>query len=67
MKKVFTIAIEETFVNEFPIEAESAEEAMQIAEDKFNNNELYFGLDEVSFAQMSIIKPDNEATEWVEI
>lgn len=65
MKK-FIIAIEETVVGEFEIIAENAEKAMRIAEKKYKSDELVLTPGEAQFKQMSIINPEDEATDWVE-
>ena len=65
MKK-FIIAIEETVVDTFEVEANSAEEAMEIAEENYGNGEFVLKPGEVTFKQMSVIKPSEESTEWVE-
>lgn len=65
MKK-FIIAIEETVTEEFEIIAENAEKAMRIAEKKYKSGEFVLSPGETQFKQMSIINPEDEATEWVE-
>ena len=65
MKK-FTIAIEETVVQEFEIEANSTEEAWDIAERKYRSGEIVLEPGEVQWRQMAIVNPSNEATEWKE-
>lgn len=65
MKK-FVIAIEETVTQNFDIEAENAECAMKIAEEKYRNGELVLESGEVNFKQMAVMKPDEEVTEWIE-
>lgn len=65
-KKKFKIAIEETIVGELIIEAEEAEEAMDIAEEKYRRCEFVLCPGEVHRKQMAIISPENEATEWIE-
>lgn len=62
----FRIAIEETVVQEFDIEAEDAGEAMELAEAKYKSGELVLDSTEVHHKQMAIVAPDNEATEWSE-
>lgn len=62
----FRIAIEETLVQEFDIEAEDAGEAMELAEAKYKSGELVLTSAEVHHKQMAIVAPDNEATEWSE-
>lgn len=66
MKK-YKIAIEETVVDEFDIYANSAEDAMRIAEEKYKNGEIILSPGECQCSKMAIIKPDNEATEWTEV
>ena len=65
MKK-FIIAIEETVVDEFEVEANSAEEAMEIAQENYRNGEFVLEPGEVTFKQMSVVKPSEESTGWVE-
>lgn len=62
----FRIAIEETAVQEFDIEAADAEEAMELAEAKYKSGELVLDSAEVHHKQMSVVSPDSEATEWTE-
>ena len=62
----FTIVIEETVVQKFEIDADNAEQAMKIAEVKYNNGEIILVPGECQFKQMSITLPKNEATEWIE-
>lgn len=62
----FIIAIEETVVDEFEVVAEDADEAMRIAEEKYNDCEFVLCPGKLKFKQMSIIKPEDEVTEWVE-
>lgn len=65
MKK-FVITIEETVCQNFEVEAENAEQAMEFAENKYQNGEFVLEPGEVCFKQMAIMKPDDEATEWIE-
>ena len=65
MKK-YIIAIEETVVQEFEIKADTAEKAMEIAEEQDKKGMLIISPAEAQFKQMAIVKPDNEATEWCE-
>lgn len=62
----FRIAIEETVVQEFDIEAKDAGEAMELAEAKYKSGELVLTSAEVYHKQMAIVAPDNEVTEWSE-
>lgn len=66
MTKEFVIVIEETVAQNFEIEAENAEQAIEIAEKKHYKGEFVLEPGEVCFKQMAVIKPDNKATEWVE-
>lgn len=65
MKK-FVITIEETVSQDFEIEAKNAEQAIELAENKYQNGEFVLEPGEVCFKQMAIIKPDNKASEWIE-
>lgn len=65
MKK-YTIAIEETIVDEFEIEANDFNEAMNIAEEKYRKGEFVLSPGEVQFKQMAVISPSCERTEWNE-
>lgn len=66
MAKKFVITIEETIAQDFEVIAESPEEAMNIAEDKYRKREFVLVPGEVHFKQMAITQPDNETTEWRE-
>ena len=65
MKK-YTIAIEETIVDEFEIEANDFNEAMNIAEEKYREGEFVISPGEVQFKQIAVISPSCERTEWNE-
>ena len=65
MKK-FIIAIEEMISEEFEVEAETAEEAMEMAKHKYDIGEYVLSPGNLAAKQMSVVSPDNEATEWVE-
>lgn len=62
----YTITIEETCAKDFEIEADSADEAYEIAEQKYKNGEFILDPGECQFRQIAITKPSNEATEWRE-
>ncbi|MBQ9801066.1 MAG: hypothetical protein IJO40_14175 [Thermoguttaceae bacterium] len=66
INKKFTVAIEEIVVDEFVIEAESAEEALEIARAKYKSGEIVLCPGEVQSKMMAVAQPDDEATEWVE-
>lgn len=63
MKK-YTIAIEETVVEEFEIEANDFSEALDIASEKYRKGEIVLCSGEVQFKQIAVVKPDCESTEW---
>ena len=65
MKK-YIVAIEEIVVDNFEVEANSADEAWDIATEKYRKGEFVLHPEEVQFKQMSILKPHSEATEWTE-
>lgn len=62
----YTIAIEETVVEEFEIEANDFGEALEIAAEKYRKGEIVLRPGEVQFKQMAVVKPDCESTEWSE-
>ncbi len=65
MKK-YIITIEEMISENFEIEAETAEEAMDIAEHKYNIGEFVLAPGNLVAKQMAITEPNNAATEWTE-
>ncbi len=62
----YTIAIEETVVEEFEIEANDFGEALDIAAEKYRKGEIVLCPGEVQFKQMAVVKPDCESTGWSE-
>ncbi|MBD5434484.1 MAG: hypothetical protein HDR35_09375 [Treponema sp.] len=62
----FIVTIEETVSENFTVEAESAEEAMNIAEEKYNKCEFVLEPGNLTFKQIAVISPESEATEWTE-
>lgn len=60
----YTITIEETVTKDFEVEANDAEEAYKIAEQKYNSGEFVLDPGECQFKQIAITAPSNEATEW---
>lgn len=65
MKK-YTIAIEETVVEEFEVEANDAEDALCIAEEKYHKGEFVVTPGEVQSKQLAIVSPSGECSEWIE-
>ncbi len=65
MKK-YIIAIEETIVEEFEVEANSSEDALVIAEEKYKSGEFVLTPGEVQHRQMAIISPACKYTKWSE-
>lgn len=67
-KQKFIIDIEEMVVQSFEVEAETMEEAMEIAEKKYWNNEFVVGPHaDVAARQMRAFTEDfSEETEWTE-
>ena len=67
-KKKFIVDIEEMIVQSFEVEAESMEEAMEIAEDKYWKGEFVLEADaDVSARQMRASSEDFwEQTAWTE-
>ncbi len=64
--KEFTVVIEETVVQEFNVMANSAEDAVMLAEKKYKDREFVLESGEVQFRQMSVASPSGELTEWIE-
>ena len=62
----YTITIEVTVAKDFEVEANDAEEAYEIAEQKYNSGEFVLDPGECQFKQIAITKPGNECTEWRE-
>lgn len=60
----YTITIEETVAKDFEIEANSADEAYETAEQKYKDSEFVLDPGECQFRQIAITNPSNEATEW---
>ena len=63
----YTITIEETCAKDFNIEADSAEEAYETAEQKYKSGEFVLDPGECQFRQMAITNPSEESTEWREL
>lgn len=63
----FTIAIEETLVEEFDVVAESETEALEIAFHKYKNHDFVLENGEVQYSQMAIVNPNINNIDWVEI
>lgn len=63
----YTITIEETVAKDFEIEANSADEAYETAEQKYKDGEFILDPGECQFRQIAITKPSDEATEWREL
>ena len=65
--KTFKIHIEETICDTFTIEAETMEEAMELAEDKYAEGEFVIMPQAPTCKQMMAECDENgETTEWVE-
>lgn len=62
----YKVAIEETVVGEFEVEADSPGEALELAEERYRKGQYVLEPGEVQFRQMSIVGPESEATEWKE-
>ena len=60
----FTIAIEETVVDEFEIVAENETEALTIAKDKYKNGDIVLCPGELQFKQMAVIPSSGDIMEW---
>lgn len=65
MKK-FVIAIEETVVEEFEVKANSANEALYIAQNNYKKGEFVISPGEVQSKKISVVNPKSESSEWIE-
>lgn len=63
----YTITIEEMVSQDFEVEAATADEAMEIAEQKYRDGEFVLEPGNLVCTQMAITNPSEEATEWMEI
>lgn len=66
MKK-YIVTIEETVVQDFEIEAESAEEAFALAEEQYDAGELVLGSGEVQMVQIAVRGSVDEDVELTEL
>ena len=66
MKSKFVVAIEETVVQDFEIYAEDGYEAIEKAKEKYRSGEFVLEPGNVTFRQMSLNKPEDEESEWIE-
>ena len=62
----YTITIEETVAKDFEVEASSANEAYEIAEQKYKSGEFILDPGDCQFRQIAITAPSDEVTEWKE-
>ena len=62
----YMITIEETCAKDFEIEASNANEAYEIAEQKYKSVEFVLDPGECQFRQIAITAPNDEITEWRE-
>ena len=62
----YKVCIEETVSEEFEVEAETPEQALEIAEEKYNNCEFVLEPGNLVAKQMCITFPEDECTEWTE-
>ena len=62
----YVITIEETVSQEFIVKADSAEEAMDIAQQKYRDCEFVLEPGNLVAKQMMCEAPDGEVTDWIE-
>lgn len=62
----YIITIEETVAKDFEVEANSADEAYETAEQKYKDGEFVLDPGECQFRQIAVTVPNGEATEWKE-
>lgn len=66
MEHKFTIAIEETIVQEFEVCANDATEALEKAKKNYRIGKYVLEPGEVCFKQIAIVNPCDGASEWTE-
>ena len=66
MTKKYVIAIEETAVQNFEVEANSQEEALRKVETGYKNGNYVLEFGEVQAKKMSVLNSDNEFDKWIE-
>lgn len=64
--KEFVITIKETVVDDFIVEAETAQEAVEIAREKYYKCEFVLEPGNLIDTQMAVSSPHDEAIEWTE-
>lgn len=62
----FVITIEEMLSDDFEVDAETAEEAMRIAEENYHTGKFVLVPGNLIFKQMAISSPTDETIEWTE-
>lgn len=66
MKK-FTLIIEETVVDEFEVNANNEQEALEIVRDKYKKGEFILSPGEVQYRQMTIKSPMKDEMNWISL
>lgn len=64
--KNYVIAIEETVVQNFEVEANSREEALRKVEKGYKNGNYVLESAEVQTKRMSVLNADSEFDKWIE-
>ena len=64
---IYTILIEEIISGEFEVQAESSEEALEIAREKYKSGEFVVDPEFPVSRQMAAIEPDGDQIEWEDI
>ena len=63
----YNICIEETVVGNFEVDANSKEEALEIAKDKYNNGEFVNEPGDLICVQASVMTSDGQFEKWEHI
>lgn len=62
----FLVTIEELISENFEVDAETVEDAIEIAKEKYNNGKFVLEPGNLVSKQMAIVSNNNELNDWIE-